>query len=127
MYLISSNKIERFKKLLILNKPMTKIETLEDVCKIANEDLTKARYVGNFIKQALLDEHPKMREEAVERLRYERIGGYQIRESLEADNEVLILLDSNKSTDPRLTNPQLIPLRTITEDYKEPVYHFKIN
>ena len=106
---------------------MTKIDTLEDICKIANEDPIKSKYIGNFIKQALLDEHEEMRQEAIERLKQETIGGYKVVKSLDADNEVLIVLDLNQSKDPRLTNPQLIPLRTITEDYQKPVYHFKIN
>ena len=106
---------------------MTSLEKLEDICKIANEDISKARYIGNFIKQALLDEPEVMRQEAIEKLRKERIGGYRIMKSLEADNEVLILLDLNESKDPRLTNPQLIRLRSIIEDYQKPVYHFEIS
>ena len=107
---------------------MITIESLEDICDIAKEEPTKARYIGNFIKQALLDEHEEMRREAIERLRQETIGGYKIMRSLEADNEILIKLDLNKSEDPRLTNPQLIPLRTITDNYKDrTVYHFQID
>jgi hypothetical protein len=106
---------------------MANIETLEDICKISGEDPTRAIYIGAFLKQALLDEHIEMRQEAIERLKQERIGGYRVIKSFEADNEVLILLDLNESEDSRLTNPQLIPLTKITEDYQRQVYHFKIN
>lgn len=102
------------------------METLEKLCEIAGEDIQKAVFIGNFIKQALFDEHEEMRNQAIKILKQETIAGYKVIKSLEADNEVLIYLNQNKSEDPRLTNPQLIPLRTI-EDYKDKtIYHFKI-
>lgn len=100
--------------------------TLEELCKIAGEDSAKARYIGNFIRQALLDESPEMRQEAVKKLELETIAGYRTIKSFEADHEILILLDLNESENPLLSNPQLIPLTKIHPDYSgEKVYHFK--
>ncbi|MEK6859962.1 MAG: hypothetical protein AABX54_04045 [Nanoarchaeota archaeon] len=105
---------------------MEEASTLEELCNIVGESPQRATYIGNFIRQALLDEHEAMRQEAVGKLESETIAGYRVIKSFEADRDVLVLLDLNESEDPRLSNPQLISLRSMYPDYQgEQVYHFE--